>query len=274
MNTQPKSTILFVDDEPFVLDAVRRIFANDDLNLLFAADGGEALALLERATVQVVVSDFRMPGMTGGQLLHTVSERWPDTVRIILSGYADMTSVVSSINDGQIYKFIAKPWRNAELLEVVRTGVEKYWQQLELRSLAEATLAQSDSLLREHFDGLQRIGERQDAMEQNIEVLAAYQLAFESDAVSTLLFHHAEYVDANAAARAVLSMDQQDGKASTHPLVQHLARQLADEMTLGLTPASALQFCMSDGNMVEVQLAHGTDAHGRSVTVARVLSTS
>ncbi|MBL0062978.1 MAG: response regulator [bacterium] len=136
------STVLFVDDEPFVLDALKRVFQDQGYRLLFANSAHEAIRHMEQQEIQLVVSDFRMPQMDGCELFQIVSERWPDTIRIILSGYADIKAVVSAINEGQIYKFVSKPWNNAELCEIVKSGVEKYCQLAEIRSLAEVAAAQ------------------------------------------------------------------------------------------------------------------------------------
>ncbi|MBL0061291.1 MAG: response regulator [bacterium] len=107
--------------------------------------------------VQLVVSDFRMPKMDGCQFFQIVSDRWPDTIRIILSGYADIKAVVSAINEGQIYKFVSKPWNNAELSDIVKSGIEKYWQLAEVRSLAEVAAAQNDVLLSNHIHSIERL---------------------------------------------------------------------------------------------------------------------
>ncbi len=257
MNSQNKSTVLFVDDESFVLDALRRVFRQDEYTLLFAGNANEAMTILERTSVQVVVSDFRMPGMNGGEFLHAVAEKWPDTIRIILSGFADMTSVISSINEGQIYKFISKPWRNEELLEVVRASVEKYWQQIELRALAEAALAQNDSLLQDHLDGLRRIDERQSAMERQVDALAAYQFAFESAVTPTILFRDAEFLDANSAARSVLDLEHWNAPAASHPIIREMARRLADSVTK--TPARTFAFNLAQSNGGTIPLVVTTD---------------
>jgi two-component system NtrC family sensor kinase len=95
--------ILFVDDEPNILSTLRRLFLDEDYELLTADSAEKGLALMqENPSVQVVVSDYRMPGMNGVDFLKKVHECWPDSVRIILSGYADTAAVVSAINEGKI----------------------------------------------------------------------------------------------------------------------------------------------------------------------------
>lgn len=119
--------ILCVDDEHNVLRSLERIFIDDDYEILTAGSGEEGLSLLaETPGVQVVISDYRMPGMNGIDFLKEVCNRWPDTVRIVLSGYADTAAVVSAINEGQIYKFIPKPWNDDELRVNIIKAIETF----------------------------------------------------------------------------------------------------------------------------------------------------
>ncbi len=120
--------ILCVDDERNVLRALERLFLDEDYHLLTALSGQEALEILEsQSPIQVVMSDYRMPGMNGVDFLSQVCERWPETVRMVLSGYADTGSVVSAINEGQIYRFIAKPWNDDELKVTLANAVDSYF---------------------------------------------------------------------------------------------------------------------------------------------------
>ncbi len=108
-------TLLLVDDEANIVSALRRLLIGNQYNILVANSAKEGLALLEQNKVGVVVSDQRMPGMTGVEFLIQVKELYPDTVRIVLSGYADIDLVTDAINRGAIYKFLTKPWSD-ELL--------------------------------------------------------------------------------------------------------------------------------------------------------------
>ncbi|MEO0575481.1 MAG: response regulator [Pseudomonadota bacterium] len=118
-------TALFVDDETSILNAVKRLCRKTDLNVLLASSGEEALDILDEHRVDIVVSDQRMPGMLGTDFLKEVGARYPDTVRCILSGYAEMDSVVAAINDGNVYRFMAKPWDDKELLGVLEDCVAR-----------------------------------------------------------------------------------------------------------------------------------------------------
>lgn len=136
--TEQDITILCVDDEANVLKALRRLFMDEDYKILTAESGEEGLEELDKAPgVQVVISDYRMPGMNGVDFLKEVYSRRPDTVRIVLSGYADTASIVSAINEGQIYKFIPKPWNDDELRVTITKAVELYFLQQENNSLSK-----------------------------------------------------------------------------------------------------------------------------------------
>ena len=139
-------TILCVDDEPNVLSSMRRMFLDEEYELLTALSGKEGLELLAGVdTVQVVVADYRMPRMNGVDFLKEVSSRWPDTVRLVLSGYADIAAVVSAINEGKIYKFIPKPWNDEELKLAVAQAIDIYYLQQEHRELVKKLTRHKES---------------------------------------------------------------------------------------------------------------------------------
>lgn len=143
-------TILCVDDEANVLKSLKRLFLDEEYEILTAESGAGGLALLEQhQPIQVVISDYRMPEMDGVAFLKQVHERWPETVRIVLSGYADTASVVAAINEGQVYKFIPKPWNDDELKVAIAKAVERYF-------LVKANVELNEQL-REANDELSRI---------------------------------------------------------------------------------------------------------------------
>lgn len=126
--------ILFVDDEASILRALERTFIEDDYDVMTACSAEEGLALLCREPdVRVVVSDYRMPGMDGIEFLRTVGERWPDTVRLVLSGYADTGALASAINEGKIARFIAKPWHSEELRQAVADALRLHRRHVRIR---------------------------------------------------------------------------------------------------------------------------------------------
>lgn len=121
-----EKTLLCVDDEPGVLRALKRLLRKEPYQVLTAGSGEEALRLLARRPVQVVLTDQRMPGMTGTALLQAVRERYPDTVRLVLSGYAEAHAILASINQGEIYRFLPKPWDDDELRATLRECFDRY----------------------------------------------------------------------------------------------------------------------------------------------------
>ncbi len=112
--------ILLVDDEVEVANALRRLLRRADFEVEIAHSGAEALEKLAVFGPDVIVSDFRMPGMNGAELLAEVKRRAPLVLRLILSGYADLRSILSSINEGGICRFITKPWDDDQLIALLR----------------------------------------------------------------------------------------------------------------------------------------------------------
>ncbi len=125
---QQKPTILLVDDEVMVLKALRRVLANSEWVVLAVESGAQALEIMARQPIALVISDQRMPEMTGLELLYEVKRLYPETVRIVLTGYAEMDVVVKAINQGEVYRFFTKPWDNAELIETIQ-DVMKSWRE-------------------------------------------------------------------------------------------------------------------------------------------------
>jgi DNA-binding NtrC family response regulator len=117
-NVVQKHTILFIDDEPRVLTSMRAMFRRE-YDVLLANSGPEALALLRQHKVDVIVSDQRMPGMTGVEVLRQVKKLAPNAMRILLTGYADLEAIEASINEGEVFRYLTKPCPSDELKEAV-----------------------------------------------------------------------------------------------------------------------------------------------------------
>jgi len=113
--TRPERTLLLLDDEENVLRSLVRLFRRDGYKVLTASSVREAFDLLGSNTVQVIVSDQRMPDMSGTEFLAKVRDLYPDTVRMVLSGYTDLATITEAINRGSIYRFLTKPWNDDEL---------------------------------------------------------------------------------------------------------------------------------------------------------------
>lgn len=112
---KPQRTLLLVDDEPNILSSLKRLFRRDGYQIITANSGREGLDLLTTNKVDVIISDQRMPGMTGVEFLRAAKISHPNTIRIVLSGYTELQSVTEAINEGAIYRFLTKPWEDDQL---------------------------------------------------------------------------------------------------------------------------------------------------------------
>lgn len=142
-------TILFIDDEINVLKAMQRIFRQESYRLLTAQNGTEALKVLQdQPPVHVVVCDYRMPGMTGAEVLKRIKAEWPNTIRIMLTGYADVDAVMGAVNDGAVYKFITKPWNDHDIRLTISLALEQYDLIQENSHLKKKSAAQKSKIER------------------------------------------------------------------------------------------------------------------------------
>lgn len=122
---------LFVDDEPYVLNALRRIFLDDDLKIEFAASGEEALDLLKVNRFDLILTDHNMPGLSGVEFLQRCKDIQPECIRMLITGRGDMDMVLQAINLGSVYKFFTKPWEDEDVrLSVLRAIEFKRTQEL------------------------------------------------------------------------------------------------------------------------------------------------
>ena len=158
--TLAPATLLFVDDEPGILSSLRRLFRPHGYRILVAESGALGLAELEKTPVDLVISDMRMPEMDGATFLKAVRQRWPDTVRILLTGYADVTSTVAAINDGEIYHYVSKPWDDTEIVNTVREALERYRLKQENLRLTALTQSQNEELKGLNASLEQKVAER------------------------------------------------------------------------------------------------------------------
>ncbi|MFA5807622.1 MAG: HD domain-containing phosphohydrolase [bacterium] len=132
--------VLLVDDEANILNALARLFLDRDVRVLRAGNGEEALGIVRREPVAVVVSDNLMPGMRGVELLSRVRDLSPGTVRVLLTGYADLPTAIEAINRGEVFRFHVKPWVDEEIVQTVEEGVRRYQVVRSLRQGDEAAL--------------------------------------------------------------------------------------------------------------------------------------
>ena len=136
-------SILFVDDEVNILRALQRLLRHEEMNVLSTDRASEALEIGAREPVQVVVTDQRMPEMSGVDLLSKVRERQPDVVRMLLTGYTEIDVAVDAINRGQIYRLVTKPWNDDELRATIRQAFDHWDLKNEIKRLNQVTREQN-----------------------------------------------------------------------------------------------------------------------------------
>jgi putative nucleotidyltransferase with HDIG domain len=168
-------TVLFVDDEVNILKALQRLLRSEPMNVLCAGRGQEALDLLSKQECQVVVTDQRMPEMSGVDLLSQVRQGFPDIVRMMLTGYTEMDVAVDAINRGEIYRLITKPWNDDELRATIRQAFDHSDLKNEIKRLNQVTREQNFKLqdMNRNLEGKVRERTKQLA-EKHQELRTAY----------------------------------------------------------------------------------------------------
>lgn len=158
--------VLIVDDEIHIQKVVKRLFLSTDFEIMTASSGEEAMEYIARGNLAVVISDQRMPGMSGSELLKYARKVAPNTVRIMLTGNGDLSTAKEAINQGEVFRFVTKPWENADFLALIRVAVEHH----ELLTAKERYEAQ----IRRHNQELQRLNEELEdrVRERTAEVVA------------------------------------------------------------------------------------------------------
>ena len=166
--------VLAVDDEPNVLSALQRSLRGRGYQVTTAPGGEVALAMLEQLQPQVIISDMRMPGMNGAEFLKASRTACPDAVRLLLTGYADVKSALQAVNEGEVFRYLTKPWDDAALAAALDEGLERHRLRTERDRLLRLTAQQNEELqrLNENLEGLvaARTTELQQALARNEEV--------------------------------------------------------------------------------------------------------
>jgi YesN/AraC family two-component response regulator len=122
-----KRTVLFVDDEELILRSLKIAFLEEHFNQLFATSGQEALEILQKEQVHIIVTDIRMPGMDGIELLKIVREKYPHIIKIVFTGFMDTSALYTEFVEGEIFKILPKPWKLEECLkEVIINAIDNY----------------------------------------------------------------------------------------------------------------------------------------------------
>lgn len=151
--------VMLVDDEANVLSALTRALIDEPFEVITASSGLEALEIMEGKTIKVIVSDERMVGMQGSELLAEVKMRSPHTVRILLTGHATLDAAMRAVNVGEIYRFFLKPWDDTQLCFALKSAIEKYDLETENRRLLATVKSQALEIrvLEKRYPGISRV---------------------------------------------------------------------------------------------------------------------
>jgi len=144
--TNSSTKILCVDDEPNILSALKRMFSLAGFSLTCADSGQEAIELLEQEKFHMVISDMRMPNMSGVQLFEQIKLTHPEVIKILLTGYSDLESAIAAVNRGEVYRYLTKPWNETEIIATVHSGIEYLNLKAEKERLLDITQAQNSQL--------------------------------------------------------------------------------------------------------------------------------
>ncbi|HEX5364655.1 MAG TPA: HD domain-containing phosphohydrolase [Gallionella sp.] len=165
------ATLLFIDDEANILAALKRLFNPLGYRILTAESGVEALMLLEKERVDLVISDMRMPQMSGAEVLEQIRIKWPDIVRLLLTGYSDVNSTIAAVNRGEIYRYIAKPWDDNDIVLMVRDALERKHLLDEKLRLEARVLRQNEELIQLNASLEDRVRQRTEDLNIVLELL-------------------------------------------------------------------------------------------------------
>jgi response regulator RpfG family c-di-GMP phosphodiesterase len=220
-------SMLCVDDEPNILAALRRLFRPLGYRVLCADSGAAALAMLEVESVDLVISDMRMPAMNGAQFLAHVRARWPDTVRMLLTGYADVDTILAAINRGEVYRYITKPWDDNDILLLVRHALERRVLERVKRELEQLTEQQNEQLRTLNLELEDKVAARTRELESSRDALLAANDKLKSNFLTTIKIFS-----------SIIEM-RSDKLAGHSRRVADLARRIAVKM--GLAPKECQQ---------------------------------
>lgn len=215
------ATLLFVDDEANILSSLKRLFRPLGYRIFTAESGAHGLEIMARETVDLVISDMRMPEMNGAQFLERVREKWPNTVRILLTGYAEIGATIEAINKGQIYRYISKPWEDNDITLIVKHALRQKVLEREKQYLEELTRKQNEELKELNANLEERVRARTEEVRQTMGFLeAAHEKLKKSFITSVRVFSN------------LIEMRHPD-RAGHARRVAELARTLAQRMGMG-----------------------------------------
>lgn len=230
----PKAKLLLVDDEKNILRSLQRVLRKEPYELTTATSGDQAVGLLEEQRFDLVISDARMPGIDGPTLLATIKKKDPWCIRILLTGYADINSTIKAINDGQIYRYISKPWDDDELRLIIRQALAFQHSERRRLALEKLTRKQNRELHELNATLEQKVHARTEELRETADMLdLAYKELRQSYVTATEVF--SSLIDKRLPANR-----QPNAKVIT--LVKAFAdyHKLDDELARNLAMAAAL----------------------------------
>jgi response regulator RpfG family c-di-GMP phosphodiesterase len=184
-----KPKVLLVDDEASILNSLRRLLRGQPYDVLLATSGAQALEIMAQQSIDLVMSDARMPNMDGATLLAHIHQRYPDTTRIMLTGYADPTVIIKAINEGQIHRYISKPWHDEEMLLTLRQTLAYQHSERERLRLVQETRDQNQQLKLLNATLEKHVAARTAELQQTADMLdLAYEELKHSYVTSTEVF--------------------------------------------------------------------------------------
>ncbi|MBC7183788.1 MAG: response regulator, partial [Marinobacter sp.] len=167
----PDASLLLVDDEDNILRSLKRVLRREPYEILTASSGEEALEKMAAQNFDLVISDARMPGMDGPTLLSQIKRKYPRCIRILLTGYADMGSTIKAINEGQIYRYISKPWDDEELKLVIRQALAFQYSERRRLALEKLTRKQNKELQALNESLEQKVEARTEELKETADML-------------------------------------------------------------------------------------------------------
>ena len=249
--TKPERTLLLVDDEGNILSALKRLLRHDGYRIFTAGSGAEGLDVLDKNRVDVIVSDQRMPGMTGVEFLGLAKNRWPDTVRLVLSGYTELQSVTDAVNEGAIYKFLTKPWDDQKLSGHIQEAFQRKEMSDENKRLSHQLSIANHDLA----EANRRLQELVDIKQQQI-VRDTASLDIMRDALQQIPFAVIAFDDAHMIAFAInaaMSLLQQRGEL-LGAYVSELLPELQPFVEKTAAPCGQLGSVLIDGRQMSISV--------------------
>lgn len=171
-----KPKVLLVDDEESILNSLRRLLRGQPYEVLLATSGAQALEIMEQQSIDLVMTDARMPNMDGATLLAHIHRLYPTTTRILLTGYADMPTIIKAINEGKIHRYISKPWNDEEMLLTLRQSLAHQHSERERQRLEQLTRRQNAQLKSLNITLEKHVAARTAELQQTADML---DLAYE-----------------------------------------------------------------------------------------------